>query len=92
MSSAQLNTNQLQIVQQTTGLKVSKMHIYYPKEENGNPKISFSFNPDNVATTIQNFDEVVHKIEAKDFSMQGVACHEKQCHECDMRFYCNKYN
>lgn len=79
------------IVEQRTGLKVSKMHIYYPKEENGNPKISFSFNPDNVATTIQNFDEVVHKIEAKDFSMKGVTCHEKQCHECDMRFYCNKY-
>lgn len=79
------------IVEQRTGLKVSKMHIYYPKEENANPRISFSYNSDNVATTIKNFDEVVHKIETKDYSMNGVACNEKQCRECDMRFYCNKY-
>ena len=90
MSSAQLNTNQLQIVQQTTGMKVSKMDVYYLKEENGHTKISFSFNPDNVATTIQNFDEVVHKIETKDFFMLGLPATKSNANECDM-FYCNKY-
>lgn len=90
MSSAQLNTNQLQIVQQTTGLKVSKMHIYYPKEENGNPKISFSFNPDNVVTSIQNYDEVAHKIETKDFFMLGLPATKSNANECDM-VLCNKY-
>lgn len=78
------------IVQQRTGQKISKMHLYYPREENGNPRITFSYIPDFVQNTISSFDEVVRKIESKDFSMEGHQCNEKRCRECDLRHYCHK--
>lgn len=78
------------IVQQRTGLKISKMHLYYPREENGNPRITFSYVPDFVQNTISSFEEVVRKIERKDFSMEGHQCNEKVCRECDLRHYCHK--
>jgi DNA helicase-2/ATP-dependent DNA helicase PcrA len=77
------------LIEQTTGEKVSKMNLYYPKEESGNPQISFPYRSSNIEATIHSFDEVVDKIEKKDFSMKCVRRSEKQCKECDMRFYCN---
>lgn len=78
------------IIEQRTGQRISKMHLYYPKEESGNPRISFNYIPDYVANTISSFDEVVHKIESKNFSMEGHRCNEKACRECDLRHYCHK--
>lgn len=77
------------IIEQRYGIKVSKMHLYYPKEEDGNPRITFPYKEQNIAQTIASFDEIVKKIESKDFSMRGVCKTEKHCSECDMRFYCN---
>lgn len=77
------------LVEQRTGAKVSKMHIYYPKEEDANPRVTFPYREYNVVATIQSFEQVVRKIESRDFSMDGIYRSEKHCGDCDMRFYCN---
>lgn len=82
------------LVEERTGQKVSKMHLYYPKEEAGSPYVTFKANKDNVSQTIAVFDEVVNKIEKKNYDMQHVVKSEKQCGDCDMRYHCNpkQYN
>lgn len=77
------------LVEERTGYEVSKMHLYFPKEDDGNPYISFPYNPDLIENTIATFDKVVDKIENKDFNMGNVVKSEKQCGNCDMRFHCN---
>ncbi|MBR6251261.1 MAG: ATP-dependent helicase [Bacteroidales bacterium] len=72
------------------GYKINDLRLYYPKETNGNPCITFHYDPKNVAETIKTFDSVVAKIESKDFSMKNVKCNPKQCLECDMRHFCHK--
>ena len=79
------------LIEQRYGQKVSAMHLYYPKVENGNPRISYRYNQGNIGNTIEAFEEVVHKIEKKDYSMKNVCRNEKHCSDCDLRFYCN-YN
>src|SRR5690606_20618817 len=49
------------LVEERTGHKVSKMHLYYPKEEDGSPYITFNANKDNIQHTIAVFDDVVNK-------------------------------
>ena len=77
------------LVEQRYGHKVSAMHLYYPKEENGNPRITYRYQKQNIDNTIEAFEDVVHKIENKDYSMEGVRRNEKHCSDCDLRFYCN---
>ena len=79
------------LIEQRYGHKVSAMHLYYPKEENGNPRITYRYDRGNVENTIEAFEEVVQKIEKKDYSMEGVRRNEKHCSDCDLRFFCN-YN
>jgi DNA helicase-2/ATP-dependent DNA helicase PcrA len=78
------------IVEQRTGEQVSKMHLYYTGEENGNPYISFNKNDRTIEATIQTFDDVVRRIEQKDFSIP--ARPDKACKECDMQSYCDAKN
>ncbi|MBE6290307.1 MAG: ATP-dependent helicase [Bacteroidaceae bacterium] len=77
------------LIEQRYGHKVSAMHLYYPKEESGNPRITYRYQAQNIENTIEAFDDVVKKIENKEFSMKGVRRNEKNCSECDLRFYCN---
>jgi DNA helicase-2/ATP-dependent DNA helicase PcrA len=77
------------LVEERTGHEVSKMHLHYPKEENGNPYITFDKNKNNISQTIETFDKVVEKIEKKDFDNSHITRNTKQCGDCDMRFYCN---
>ena len=77
------------LVEERTGSKVNKIHLYYPKVEDGSPYITFPANKDNVQVTIDSFEEVVHKIEKKDFDMKHILKSEKQCGDCDMRYHCN---
>lgn len=77
------------LIEQRTGAKVSKMHLYYPKEDDSNPRITFPYRAHNIEETIDSFEQVVRKIERRDFSMEGIRRTENQCKECDMRFYCN---
>lgn len=77
------------LVEGRTGYEVSKMHLYFPKEDDGSPYITFPYNSDLIENTIATFDKVVDKIENKDFNMGNVVKSEKQCGNCDMRFHCN---
>ncbi len=77
------------LVEERTNHKVSKMHLYYPKEENATPTITFKANKDNIQHTISIFDDVVKKIETKNYDMSQTRKSEKQCGSCDMRFHCN---
>jgi DNA helicase II / ATP-dependent DNA helicase PcrA len=82
------------LVEERTGYKVSKMHLYYPKEENGNPHITFPKKTEHIESTINSFDDVVTKIENKEYSIEDITKNEKQCGNCDMRYHCNprQYN
>lgn len=77
------------LIEERYGQRVSKMHLYYTKEENGSPYISFPSNKENIHKTISSFDEVVKKIEVKDFDMSHTVKSEKLCSDCDMRYHCN---
>lgn len=76
------------LIEEKTGKKVSKMHLYYTGEENGVPTVSFDKSPELIDKTIQEFDAVVGKIQSKDFS--GRAKDKNLCANCDMRHYCRR--
>ncbi|WP_354005716.1 ATP-dependent helicase [Desulfofustis limnaeus] len=78
------------LVEERTGLKVTKTHLYYTSEEAGNPYISFNKDDGSIERTIQTFDEVVGSIESHDFNIPERP--EKLCVECDMRSYCDTKN
>ncbi len=78
------------IVEQQTGKKVSKMHLYYTGEEKGSPLVTFEKKDDVIAETIAGFDKVVEKIQNKEFSEK--AKDKKTCHNCDMRYHCGEVN
>lgn len=77
------------LIEERYGQKVSKMHLYYPKENDGNPRITFRYDAKDISHTIKSFEEVVRRIERHDYSNYGPHCSEKHCSDCDMRFYCN---
>lgn len=76
------------LVEEKTGKKVNRMHLYYTGEEKEEPIITFEKSKDSIDTTIKEFDEVVEKIQNHDFSQE--AENKKLCRECDMRYYCGK--
>lgn len=76
------------LVEERSGKEVSKMHLYYTGEESGNPYVTFSKKDCAIESTINEFDSIVSRIEQKDFSVETRI--EKQCNECDMRFYCKE--
>ena len=78
------------IVEERTGQRVSKMHLYYTSEESGNPNITFPKNNQSIDVTIAAFDQVVSRVEAKDFAIAERPT--KLCKDCDMRFYCDAKN
>lgn len=76
------------IVEEKTGLQVSKMHLYYTGEDNGNPYVSFPKNPQKIEYTVEAFDAVVDKIESQAF---GIAERPtKTCNACDLRHHCDR--
>ena len=78
------------IVEERTGLKVSKTHLYYTSEESGNPYISWDKDDKAIEKTVESFDEVVSRIEERDFCILERPV--KICKECDMRHYCDAKN
>lgn len=76
------------LVENKTGKKVSKMHLYYTGEKNGVPTISFDNKEDDVNETIKEFDKIVNKIECKEFKNKSKS--QTICDNCDLRFYCKK--
>ena len=76
------------LVEQRTGQRVSRMHLYYTAEEHGNPVVSFPCTKTAVEGTVAAFDDAVHQILRKDFGRR--ASDPKICQNCDFRFYCKK--
>lgn len=78
------------LVEERTGHKVSKMHLYFTGEDTGLPTISFNKNGTSINSTINVFDQIVSRIEEKDFSLTERP--DKTCVDCDMKSYCDKKN
>ena len=74
------------LVEERTGRKVSKMHLYYTGEDGGVPTITYPYTKSAVEGTLASFDDTVHKIMKKDF--RHCADDPKVCAGCDFRFYC----
>lgn len=74
------------LVEERTGQKVSKMHLYYTGEDDGVPTITYPYTKTAVEGTMAVFDDTVKKIMNKDF--RRCADDQKVCNECDFRFYC----
>lgn len=78
------------LVEERTGQKVSRMHLYYTGEDGGNPYVSFSKDDRAIGKTIARFDDIVARIERQDY---GIAARPvKLCQNCDMRAYCDNKN
>lgn len=77
------------LVEERTGEKVSRMHLYYTGELSGNPYVTFEYKKEKIDKTIKEFDKIVAKIEGKDFDMSKTKKTDQLCGNCDMRFYCN---
>ena len=74
------------LVEERTGQKVSKMHIYYTGEDGGVPTVTYPYTKSAVEGTMAVFNDTVHKIMKKDF--RRCAKDPKVCNACDFRFYC----
>lgn len=78
------------LVEERTGQKVSRMHLYYTGEDGGNPYVSFTKDDRAIGKTIAQFDGIVSRIERQDYQM--AARPAKLCPNCDMRAYCDNKN
>lgn len=78
------------LVEERTGQKVSRMHLYYTGEDGGNPYVSFVKDDRAIGKTIARFDDIVARIERQDY--QIAARPAKLCQSCDMRAYCDNKN
>lgn len=75
------------LVEERTGQKVSRMHLYYTGEYGGNPYVTFNKDNRAIGKTIARFDDIVARIERQDY---GIASRPaKLCQSCDMRSYCD---
>ena len=74
------------LVEERTGQKVSRMHLYYTGEDGGVPTITYPYTKSAVEGTMAVFDDTVKKIMKKDF--HRCAEDPKVCNACDFRFYC----
>ena len=78
------------LVEERTGQKVSRMHLYYTGEDGGNPYVSFTKNERAIGKTIARFDDIVARIERQDYAIAVRPA--KLCQSCDMRAYCDNKN
>lgn len=78
------------LVEERTGQKVSRMHLYYTGEDGGNPYVSFTKDERAIGKTIARFDDIVARIERQDYAI--AARPAKLCQSCDMRAYCDNKN
>ena len=76
------------LVEERTGHKVSKMHLYYTGEEGENPTISYAYEKAAIQDTMTAFDDTVQKIIGKKFTR---GCNDRKvCNNCDLRYFCKR--
>ena len=78
------------LVEERTGHRVSRTHLYYTGEEAGNPFVSWDKDSKSIDRTIADFDRIVGRIAARDYRMKSRP--GKKCEDCDMRSYCDMKN
>ena len=78
------------LVEERTGEKVTRMHLYYTGEQEGNPYVSFAKDDRSISKTMEGFDNIVARIEKQDYQIEVRPA--KLCQECDMRPYCDNKN
>lgn len=78
------------LVEERTGQKVSRMHLYYTGEDGGNPYVSFNKDDRAIGKTIARFDDIVARIEQQNYQIPIRPT--KLCQNCDMRAYCDNKN
>lgn len=76
------------VIEERTGQKVSKLHLYYTGKNNGNPYISFDKDARSIEQTMEKFDDIVARIENKDFEI-AARPEVDLCNKCDMQAYCD---
>ena len=76
------------IIEQKYNKSVSKMHLYYTGETEGNPTITFNNRASEMTRTMIALDKTVQKIRCKDYMEKSSS--EKLCQFCDIRYYCSK--
>ncbi len=74
------------LVQERTGQKVGRMHLYFTGEEGSEPTVTYPFNDSEVESAVAVCDDTVERILMKDFS--GSADDARTCADCDFSFYC----
>ena len=77
------------LVEQKYGVEVSKMKLYYLSAAD-NPIISFEKDDKRIGEMMEEFTDVVRKIENHDYSTRTKDT--SICKDCDMRYYCGKSN
>lgn len=75
------------LVEERTGQKVSRMHLYYTGESDGVPTITYPYTKSAVEGMMAVFDDTVKKTMKKYF--HRCANDPKVCAGCDFRFYCH---
>lgn len=75
------------IVEERTGLAVSRTHLYYTREESGVPTISFEKDGRSIERTVAKLEAVIGRIEGNDYRIGERPA--RLCKECDMRAYCD---
>ena len=77
------------IIEQKTGKPVDKLHLYYTGDAtDGVPEIVFKNEPTKVRETIDEFTDVVKKIQHRDYSLRATS--QTLCNNCDLRHFCKK--
>ncbi len=74
------------LLEERTGQKVNKMHLYYTGEEGGVPTISYEYKKKNIDKAIMAFDNSVQKILKKEYTSKSTS--DKVCKECDFKYFC----
>lgn len=75
------------IIEERTGHRISKMHLYYTGEDDSNPYVSFNKDARSIDQTMEAFDGIVTRIENKDFEIATRP--DGLCRNCDMKAYCD---
>jgi DNA helicase-2/ATP-dependent DNA helicase PcrA len=77
------------IIEQQIGMPVSRLRLYYTGDEtSGVPEIIFPNEHAKVQETIDEFTNVVHKIQCRDYSTYSTS--QTMCNNCDLRHFCQK--
>ncbi len=76
------------IIEKRYKKKPDKLTIYWTSEDKKeNARMSFVYDPSMVKSAVQEFDEVVKKIQNQEFNVIKIP-ERKYCAECDIRSYC----